>query len=264
MSVEASVIVTCYNQEPSMRLLLESLDRQTEKNFEVVIADDGSKDGTALLCQAKRSFPLQFITQEDLGYRKAKILNQAIRTSKAEYLIFIDGDVIVGKNFIEDHLRLRKPNSFVAGRRVDLSPQLTQALKVQDILDGRYDGLSLKLFEKETENPKRAMRITNPVLRRLLGYHRPLDILGSNFSAWKKDIVEVNGFNEALESYWGEDGDLYIRLRNSGKESIGAKSMCIQFHLFHPRREPNPETVRKYQEMLQKTDYKRAEHGLSN
>src|SRR4051812_13580812 len=89
-----SVIVTSYNQASTLKLLFASLERQTYRDFEVVIADDGSSDGTAALCTEQRNFPIQWVTQEDQGYRKSKILNQALRHAKANYLIFVDGDVI--------------------------------------------------------------------------------------------------------------------------------------------------------------------------
>lgn len=264
----ASVIVTSYNQAPTLRLLLASLDRQTYTDFEAIIADDGSSDDTARLCQEQRTYPLRFITQPDEGYRKSRILNQAIRHAESNYLVFLDGDVILERHFIEDHISLQKSNHFVCGRRVDLGPALSQIIQVLDIQNGCFDRLNSKLiksaFQKDTLGLKRGVRITQPWIRRLLGYDRPLDLLGSNFSIWKSDLLAVNGFNESLESYWGEDGDLFIRLRNSGKTPIGAKSMCIQYHVFHPRRVPAPENVERYQKLVNDTQYKWAEKGYSN
>src|SRR4051812_34909796 len=117
-----SIIVTSYNQESTLRLLLASLDRQTNLNFEVLIADDGSTDETHLVCQKTREFPLRLITQPDIGYRKSKIVNEAIRNAQGIYLIFLDGDVVLEKHFVEDHVSLKKLGHFVCGRRVDLGP----------------------------------------------------------------------------------------------------------------------------------------------
>jgi len=267
-SVTATIIITTYNQAPTLRLLLTSLQRQTEKNFEVIVADDGSSDETKSLCEEAWSFPLRFVTQPDEGYRKSKILNQVIRQARGDYLIFLDGDVIVEKHFVEDHFNLRRPGHFVCGRRVDLGPEFSKNLNTENVTTGKYDGLSLALLwsglKKDTISWKRAVRITTPLCRKLLGYDRPLDLLGSNFSAWKSDIQEVNGFNEALKAYWGEDGDLFIRLRNSGKKPIGAKSLCIQYHVFHPRRPPSKENVQMYEELLKDKEYKRAKQGLES
>lgn len=265
-AISASIIVTSYNQSRTLRLLFASLDRQTFTDFEVVVADDGSSDDTHELCREKHPYPIKFVTQEDQGYRKSKAVNQAIRQSESDYLIFLDGDVILERHFVEDHLKLKKPNHFVCGRRVDLGPSISQRTVLNEVSRGHFDSLNLRLIlsglVRDSIGLKRALRITSPLLRRLLGYHRPLDVLGSNFSAWKEDVLKVNGFNESLESYWGEDGDLYIRLRNSGKTSIGAKALCIQYHVFHPRRAPTLENTVRYQKLLGDPEYKWAACGF--
>jgi glycosyltransferase involved in cell wall biosynthesis len=267
-----SVIVTSYNQSRTLELLLHSLSRQTLKDFECVIADDGSSDGTKEICEkwAKLpgSFAIRFVTQPDEGYRKSKILNQAIQQCKGDYLVFLDGDVIIEKHFVEDHFRLRKPRSFVCGRRVELGPEVSQEIKPGWIYGNTFDSpfltgrLFLSALKKDTQNFKRCVRVTSPFLRDWLGYKGPTDLLGSNFSIWKADLESVNGFNEAMEAYWGEDGDLFIRLRNSGIATINAKGMCVQYHVFHPRREPNPEHLRNYEKLLENREYKWAEKGL--
>ncbi|MFZ9594822.1 MAG: glycosyltransferase [Bdellovibrionia bacterium] len=264
--VSTSIIITSYNQSRTLRFLLCSLDRQTVRDFEVIVADDGSKDETAALCQEKRTFPLTWVTQEDLGYRKAKILNQALRQAQGEYLLFLDADVIVEKHFVEDHLSLRKPDHFVCGRRVDLGPNVSRQIVLSQVAQGKFDQLSLELLWSGLQNDslgvKRALRLRSDWMRRALGYHRPIDLLGSNFSAWKEDILQVNGFNEALESYWGEDGDLYIRLRNQGKKAINAKGLCVQYHVYHPRRPVSLENEKRYQLLLQDASYRWAQDGL--
>jgi glycosyltransferase involved in cell wall biosynthesis len=263
-----SIIVTSYNQAKTLELLFGSLDRQTFKNFEVIIADDGSSDHTSELCQQPRTFPLRFVTQPDLGYRKSKILNQAIRCASFDYLIFLDADVILEKHFVQDHLSLRKPGHFVCGRRVDLGPEISKKISLQHVRSGRFDrigcGLVLSALKKDTVHLKRAMRLSQFWIRNILGYHHPVDLLGSNFSIWKSDLTSVNGFNEDMESYWGEDGDLFIRLRNMGKISIGAKSICIQYHVYHHRRTPTQENVDRYQSLLNDHSYKWAPKGYSD
>ncbi|OFZ17807.1 MAG: hypothetical protein A2X94_04370 [Bdellovibrionales bacterium GWB1_55_8] len=248
----------------SLRLLFASLERQTTRDFELIVADDGSSDDTEELCNQSPLRP-RFITQEDKGYRKARILNEAIHSAASDYLIFLDADVIVERHFVEDHLRLRSAGAFVCGRRVDLGPEFSRKLSLSDILAGKLDGISIRLIrsalDKDTLNIKRALRIPSERLRAAMGYRKPIDILGSNFSAWKRDLIEINGFNEALESYWGEDGDLFIRLRNSRKRAIGAKGLCVQFHVFHPRRAPTQENVEKVSALLGNLEYRRAEKG---
>jgi len=262
-----SIITTSYNQLGTLKLLLASLERQTVRDFEVVVADDGSSDGTAEFCTQYRALPLVFVTQPDDGYRKARICNEALSRSRGDYLVFLDSDVIVAKTFLEDHLALRREGAYVCGRRVDLGPEFTRSVSEDQVRSGFYDGLRMALilsaWRGDTEGWKRAWRVTTPWLRRVMGYGRPIDILGSNFSAWKTDMLEVNGFNEALEAYWGEDGDLFVRLRNSGKRAINGKGMCVQYHVFHKRRAPTPGNVALVAEKLKRTDYTRAEKGYS-
>jgi len=264
-SISVSILVTSYNQVRTLRFLLASLDRQTFTDFEVVVADDGSSDGTRELCEEQHTFPVKFVTQGDQGYRKSKIVNLAIRASASDYLIFVDGDVVLERHFVEDHLALKRAGHFVCGRRVDLGSWMSRRIVLGEVMRGQFDRLSWRLvisgLIRDSVALKRALRITYPLLRRVLGYQRPLDVLGSNFSAWKADVLEVNGFNESQESYWGEDGDLYIRLRNVGKRAIGAKGLCVQYHVFHARRAPHVENTARYQALLADREYRWAVRG---
>ncbi len=264
-----SVIITCYNQASTLQFLLNSLSRQTIdlSRFEVLIADDGSTDDSSKVSQVARTFPVRFITQDDQGYRKSKILNEAIRQAKYEYLVFLDADVILERHFLQDHLALSREGHFVCGRRVDLGPSISQKIKSEDVIQGRFDGLSWEVLmsgvKKDSAFVKRGIRVPYFWLRKILRYDRPLDLLGSNLSLWKSDILEVNGFNEAFESYWGEDGDLFIRLKNVGKKIVGAKGLCIQFHIYHPRRTPTSKNLEHYQQLLLDSSYKWAVNGMN-
>ena len=266
-----SIITTSYNQLKSLRYLLASLKRQTCSEFELLIADDGSSDGTAEFCRSlpgSLRSPIRFLTQPDQGYRKSRILNAALRETRGEYVIFLDSDVFLERHFIEDHLKLRRPESFVCGRRVELGPLVSDRLREEEVEGGSFDfpnrRLLLSLLRRDTPTLKRAIRISSQTARQWLGYERELDILGSNFGAWKNDLIEINGFNEQLESYWGEDGDLFIRLRNSGKRPISALGLCVQYHVHHARREPDQEMMKKYESLLKDDQYKWAEKGLKS
>jgi glycosyltransferase involved in cell wall biosynthesis len=266
MKPSASIIITNYNQAATLEFLFLSLQNQVEKNFEVVVADDGSSDSSSDLCKRSWGFDIQFITQPDDGYRKALILNKAIPFARSDYFIFLDADVILEKHFVYDHLNLRLPGHFVCGRRVEMGPEFSKTISGESVSRGAFDKLNFGLLKsclkKDSEHFNRSRRVSNGILRTIFKYNKPIDILGSNFSCWKKDLMDVNGFNESLESYWGEDGDLYIRLRNRGLKAIGAKALCVQYHVFHKRRTPTPEHVERYYRMLQDFNYKWAEKGL--
>jgi predicted glycosyltransferase involved in capsule biosynthesis len=90
------------------------------------------------------------------------------------------------------------------------------------------------------------------------------DLLGSNFSISTKLLHEVNGYNEDFQAYWGEDGDLFVRVRNAGALIRGRKNFAVQFHLDHPRLEPKAEYQERYQALLKDRSYVRCLNGISN
>ncbi len=247
------MIITSYNQARELEKLLGTIRAQSVQPSTIIVADDGSSDGTQMLCKQHN---IQFLTQPDQGYRKAQILNEALRVAQSQYILFIDADTLLEKHFVEDHLKLAQKDHFVCGRRVDLGRRVSQR---PDPLAWRH--LIHSALIGETHGLKRALRLPEP-LRMLLGYTKAIDILGSNWSAWRSDIFAVNGFSENQNSYWGEDGDIYIRLRNMGKKATNAKGKCIQFHQWHTRRTPNPATVARYQELLLNKTYTWAPDGI--
>ena len=128
MGALISVIVSTYNREDALEAVLRSLAHQTDRDFEVVVADDGSKPATAELVQAwkaKFGHPLVHVWHEDRGFRAAEIRNRAILASHGAYVIFLDGDCITRPDFVATHRRLAEPGWFVTGNRVLLSPELT-------------------------------------------------------------------------------------------------------------------------------------------
>ena len=126
-----SILLATYNWPEALRFCLESLETQTDRNFEIIIADDGSKPETATLIHSMKErsrHSIQHLWQEDQGFRKTMILNQAIRAAQGEYLIFLDGDCIVQPDFVKRHRQLAKPRMMVTGSRVLLSESLTQKI----------------------------------------------------------------------------------------------------------------------------------------
>ena len=272
----AAVVVTTYNNPKSLELCLLSLGEQTFQNFEIFIADDGSGDSTRdLLLRMKRVIPVQIYHywHPDVGYRKAKINNNVFREldpKRYPVVICVDHDVILHTRFVEDHYRAHEKAGFkpllFMGRRVDLSAELTAQIRPEN-LRTFIQGLSFKLIRSslkgETRNVLRSVRLTGPSwLLHLLKRDRVMDLLGSNYSVSTETLIQVNGYNEDFKSYWGEDGDLFVRLRNLGIERYGLIGYAIQWHLFHKRLEENPEHVIAYQAMLKDTTYTVCENGI--
>ncbi|MBE0551744.1 MAG: glycosyltransferase [Ignavibacterium sp.] len=246
--VKASVIAAFYNNIHYLKLVLAGFERQSEKNFELVIADDGSNEEIVREIESiasNYSFRIKHIWHPDKGFRKNKILNQAILASSSDYLIFIDSDCVPHSNFVEAHLKEKESNTVLTGRRVNLSQKITNELTEQEIrngfLENQYliiieDGLFGKSFDVE-----KGFYIKNKFLRKTLN-KKYRGLLGCNFSLYKKDLLDINGFDERYEApSIGEDSDVEFRLSLNGVKVKSLNHIAVQYHLYH-----------KLQERLQK------------
>lgn len=270
MKPQISIIATTYNQASDLELYLETLSRQTFADMEILIADDGSQENTRGVIERFKAQHFQdrliHIWHEDLGYRKSKILNMAIRQARADWVLFTDTDLILHPRFVEDHWAMRAPNRLFMGRRINLGPRVSDWIRRNkgSLFSSKFYAKIVKsAFDRDaTPGVKRAFRITHPLLGRALRVHSVPDLLGSNFSMDRNLLFKINGFDEGLEHYWGEDGDLFIRVRNSGAEILGRKNYAIQFHLWHRQREPMPGAETAYRKNLVDRSYVRCENGL--
>lgn len=271
MSERVAVVVSTYNNPRFLGLALTALSNQSEKSFEIFIADDGSAEETkdkVHNLQTRLEQPVHYFWQEDKGFRKARIHNEVFRHLKGfRYTICMDGDTFPHYRFIEDHLILQREEErrLVMGRRINLGPQFTDTLNEVNVLE-RNRGLTWALFGSfvsgDTPHITGSIRIANPKLRSLLGRSQVLDLIGSNFSVPTELLFEVNGYDENFETYWGEDGDLFIRLRNAGAQLVGVKSFAIQYHMYHPPKAFTPEQEATYRKMLANTEYRRCARGI--
>ncbi len=251
-----SVIATTYNQPQDLDLYLRSLVNQSFQDFEVLIADDGSSATTRQVIdsysETRLKNKIKHIWHEDKGYRKSKILNEAIRHVKTDWIVFTDTDLLLHADFLADHYSYKSPKRLFMGRRVNLGQSISEQIRNQP--DLFYSNtflwkLFLSTFDEQipTINANRGLRISNALIRQLFSYNHVPDLLGSNFSICKDLLFAVNGFDESLEHYWGEDGDLFIRCRNSNANIVGCKTLAVQFHLWHKQRAPLPEAEQQYQ-----------------
>lgn len=238
----AAVIMTTYNAPRHLEVALAGLQIQTEKNFELHIADDGSTSETSEVVERfmeRAPFPVVYSWQQDLGYRKTKILNESIRKAKADYFIFIDGDCVVHRDFISNHLKYRQKGYYLAGRRVELGPDFSARLTPDMVLRGALNrpnlGVALSCIKKDSAYFHRSFPIYNPTLRRLLKMEQVDDMKGCNFSVDRESLFKVNGFDEDYEGYAREDTDLELRLQYLGLKIKSLKGLAIQYHVWHPR-----------------------------
>ena len=136
---KTSIIISTYNNPVWLEKVLWSFSCQTHQDFEVLVADDGSRDETRKAIddmRAKLPFNLRHIWQKDDGFRKCRILNKAIMQADGEYLIFTDGDCIARRDFVEAHLKHRQPGAYLSGDYVRLPMKTSEAIGKEDILSG--------------------------------------------------------------------------------------------------------------------------------
>lgn len=275
--MRCAVVLTTYNAPRLLGICLRSLALQSDTDFDLLIADDGSTEETkAVIERFRYDFPegrLQHFWHEDKGYRKSAINNEVFRAARGKYLYFIlvDHDTIAHRDFVADHRRMQEAalaadeHLLFMGRRIDLGPRLSEELTEASVPDF-HRGLSIPLLRswlrRETRNIGRAIRITSPFLQKLLKRDRVADLLGSNFSIEASLLYAINGYDESFQSYWGEDGDLFVRARNSGATLRGLKGYAIQYHLHHERLDPTPEHEDRYRKRLADPEYRRCGRGI--
>jgi len=271
MQKRPALVISTYNSPNLLGICLSSLSNQSDFEFDVFIADDGSTPETKEKIELYRNLlpvSIKHYWHEDRGYNKAEINNEVFRDlKKYPFVICVDGDTFLHTHFIEDHKNAHRgaSNTLFMGRRIDLGPLLTGKVNEENVVDLNR-GVSLPLLisfaKKDTKNFSRAIRMKSSWIRRVLGRDKVNDILGSNFSISTDLLYFINGYNEDYKAYWGEDGDLFIRARNSGASVFGSKSFAIQYHLDHPRLDPSNDHQSRYQNLLNKPDYVRCENGI--
>ena len=263
-----SVIVTTYDREDALDAVLRGLSRQGDKDFEVVIADDGSGPATAQLVEDwmhRLGAPLKHVWQEHRGFRAAQSRNRAISASRGRYCVFLDGDCIPRPDFIAAHRRLAEPGWFVAGNRVLLSCPLTARV----LRDGAMpETWSFATFV--------AQRLRGEINRLIPLVHLPLagwrklnarnwrGCRSCNLAVWRSDLDRVDGFDASYTGWGKEDSDLVARLLHAGVYRKDGRFATGVLHLWHAKvdRSDLPQNEMRLAETLS-SNHLRADRGLS-
>lgn len=236
--MKISVIVATYNRIDALDFVLQSLETQMDLDFEVLIADDGSKSDTKDFIDTfklKSRLQIKHIWHEDLGFRLALIRNLASAEVTGEYLIFLDGDCIVQPDFVAQHRKLAKKSHFITGSRVLLNEALTKSILSWPHWDfkkfsnssltyrlsggiNKYWPLKIKLGDGSWRNYDKF------VWRR---------IKGCNLACWKADALAIGGFDDTMTGWGHEDADFVFRLQNSGLIRKSGSWSTEVLHLYH-------------------------------
>ena len=249
--MKVSIIIAVYKDIEALELIFESLNYQTYKNFEIVVAEDGqSSIMEKFIKESKNKYNFNIIhtTQEDIGVRKSKSQNNGIKASTGKYLIFIDGDCILFSDFIENHLALSNEKNIITGRRVNVGPRYSNQLRNKLItskwLENNFTRkyLDIKDDAKNERHSEEGFKIKpNGLIHRLMKKLRKKEfpMLGCNMSFYKEAMLKINGFDEGLgNSAMASDTDLTWRFKGLGYKIVSARFIANIFHLYH-KRSPN-------------------------
>ena len=229
--MRVSLIIATYNWPESLILALRSIEKQTIVPEEVIIADDGSTAETKeIIDKFQKDSDLNIIHswQEDKGFRVAQSRNKAIVKSSGDYIILVDGDMILHRKFIQDHIKNAQANYFVQGSRVLLTED-----KSEKILDSKRTSFSF--FSTGLKNRKNAIRsnLLSKIFSSKKNYLK--GVRSCNMAFFKDDCMKVNGFNEDFIGWGREDSEFIVRLLNSGINRKTLRFNAVQYHLWHPQ-----------------------------
>ena len=238
----ASVIVSTYERPENLARCLEGFRHQTVREFEILVADDGSGPVTRALVERMAQVfpaPVRQVWQEDRGFRKSAVLNIASREARADYLIYTDGDCVPHRRFIENHLRHRAPGRVLVGRAAKLSEERSRRIDAAAIAGGAHARSGPREWWDEHRGRARNMsyafylpgELSFRLVQRL---KKNRNLRGGNCSLWKSDLERVNGWNEDFESWGLEDVELGWRLRRAGVAPMLVVNRAVCVHLWHP------------------------------
>ena len=231
-NISVALVISTYNSPAYLSLCLRSVAAQTVLPDEIVIADDGSGDETARVvagftCEMESLAVVKHIWHADEGFRLGPIKNKAVAAASGEYLIQLDGDLVLHRDFVRDHLSAVQQRTYVTGSRVMLGAEKTRQMLEQ----GK---IRVNVFAGGCANAMNGLRL--PLLSRFFRSYRSTDPYfsrGGLMGCWRKDFLEVNGFDERLMGWGWEDTELVTRMRNAGIRASALKYKAVTYHLYH-------------------------------
>lgn len=246
-NLAVSVIISTYNSEEWLRKVLEGYRGQIYDNYEIIIADDGSREETKVLIDSfRKDYPvaIRHLWHEDKGYRRQRILNKAIVEASYDYILFTDGDCIPRKDFVTTHVKYAEKGYFLSGGYCKLTMKASECITSQDIKEEKCFDANW-LADQDKLGIKQRLKLTaGSNTANILDLITPTGATfnNCNSSAWKEDLLAINGYDERMR-YGGPDRELGERLVNYGikPKQIRYKAICL--HLDHDRGYKTKESV---------------------
>lgn len=257
MQKNISVVISTYNSPEWLKKVIWGYNTQTYRNFEMVIADDGSRQETIDLIEEMKKevfYPIIHVWHEDNGFQKSQILNKAILACTSDYIMMSDGDCIPRPDFVEQHIKFREEGYFLSGGYHKLPMELSKKISKEDI----YSDLCFDVSWLKKNGMKASFKNNKVDAKGLksnfLNFITPTTPSwnGHNASGWKKDILAVNGFDERMQ-YGGQDRELGERLVNYGIKPKQIRYSTVCLHLDHPRGYATPESISKNKNIRKET-----------
>lgn len=255
--MKVSVVISTYNSPEWLEKVLWGYECQVYRDFELVIADDGSGDATREIIdrfKGQSDLKVIHVWHEDRGFQKSEILNKAIQASTTDYLIFSDGDCIPRKDFVGVHVKNAAPGYFLSGGYFMLPIETSHAITREDIRTGDAFKVSW-LKDNGLAGTYKTLKLTSKGnMQRFLNFVTPTKATwnGHNSSGWKKDLLAVNGFNEQMQ-YGGQDRELGERLMNKGIKGKQIRYSAVCIHLEHKRGYKTIESIQKNKNIRKET-----------
>jgi glycosyltransferase involved in cell wall biosynthesis len=227
-SPSVALVVNTFNAPEALDRVLAAVERQTLPTSEILVADDGSGSETQRVVEkwrARFGCGLDHVWQENKGFRRTHVLNQAILRARGDYVIFLDGDCVPHPAFVADHMELAEVGCWVQARRCFVKEAYVGDFDLAKISVAAWVAMG------RIEQGLKAFRTPWKSVRRdedLRG------VIGCNLGIWREDLIAVNGYDESFTGWGREDSDLAARLFHLGRKRKFVRGRALVFHLNHP------------------------------
>lgn len=264
--MKIEVIMSAYNNVVDLNIVLDAYLMQKYNSYSLCVADDGSDSSVGKLVETfkNKGMNIRHVWHKDRGYRRAKILNKAIQSSEAGYIIFTDSDCIPAPDFIADHKEAASKIHYTTGVRVYLKEDISNQLRLGILPTPKLFStfwLLLKSIQGKVSKSEQAIRYPKWLLSFIIKVKKQMSSFGSNIAMSRESLLKINGFDEDYEGWGCEDKDLLWRLEETGLTQQGEFGKCRQYHLHHKKTTENPMAKTLYSQK-QKTGHIECSNGI--